>query len=337
MNLSFLYSPTNKALFAILVIMVSFAHGVSVYNAIGDNETLLRLVHLPFIFFISGVTVAVVAIYEILRGRDPSILGKRVLYQLPTLLLLFLIVSLSCGLKSQINFLNPYYLDPFLIEADRFFHFGKLPQQWLVGIYDNIKALAVIDWFYAVWFFAIYIYAAIYIFIFRSEQRRFSFVVSFALIWFLFGNVLATIFSSVGPVFVFYYYPDITSPYTPFIHKMDYGSTLYPDLYASRFRAMLLNLQIDKYKVDMNAPSATPSVHVALGSLMFFHSWKYARRFSYILFAYLLTITAGAVILFWHYAVEVYAVILATYALWIIVDHAGACFSRTAKEDRSNV
>jgi hypothetical protein len=62
--------------------------------------------------------------------------------------------------------------------------------------------------------------------------------------------------------------------------------------------------------------SAMPSVHVATATLLALFGWQYSRPYGIALTLFAVIIFIGSIHLGWHYAVDGYAAILGTLAIW---------------------
>ncbi|NIR61095.1 MAG: hypothetical protein GWO02_17130, partial [Gammaproteobacteria bacterium] len=59
-----------------------------------------------------------------------------------------------------------------------------------------------------------------------------------------------------------------------------------------------------------------PSMHIAMGFFFVLVAWRYHWALRLVAVAYLLVLLVGSVHLAWHYAIDGYAGILGTYAIW---------------------
>lgn len=74
------------------------------------------------------------------------------------MLLLPTFMSLFSSMKSIIHLVQPFYLDEFLMKADRFIHFGIDPWRITHSIFDTAGAAVVLNFIYNMWFFIIFSY-----------------------------------------------------------------------------------------------------------------------------------------------------------------------------------
>lgn len=316
-NIFLSLSPVNRALLLIVGVMAVFMLLLEVcFLNLPPGESLFSFFFFYENLLTAAVVVALVSLYKIVKGEPPEPFWRQAGKRLSSFILLYIIISFFCAVKSQIPYLNSYFLDPYLITADRFLGGGRLPQEWLGFLYDSPHAIFWTDHIYESWFFVIYIYVFSYLFISRNETARFRIIIPFALVWFLLGNIAAIIFSSVGPIFVTDYYPQTTSPYAPYVAKMVQMKQDGVSLFGIHFRDMLLGFRNDGVQVDINAPSAVPSVHIAMAALIALHCRRYTPRLFFFALFYLGVMLCGSVILCWHYVAGNIIALILTYGVW---------------------
>lgn len=235
---------------------------------------------------------------------------ERLSVGIPAVLMLPIFFSLFTSVKSSINRIIPFYADPFLANADHFLmgHDAWRVLQPLVGLPIITFALSFV---YNLWFIVV-ISALFWATFSISDLRlRSQYLVAFVLVWAILGNVLAVLFSSVGPCF-----------YSDF-----YGLSRYADLMAylhsadRDFPIWSVNSQQYLLKAN-NGPhfgagiSAFPSMHIGavmLNVMLCRHLHRFWRIVS---LTFLMLILIGSVQLGWHYAVDGYFSILAVPLIW---------------------
>lgn len=218
-------------------------------------------------------------------------------------------------IKMNIPSMQPFSWDETFMRVDRALHGGTDAWVWLQPILGNAPMTFVIDFFYNIWvpvLFATWVYLA-----FRPsfDVDRLQFFLSFVIIWLFGGAVVATAFSSVGPV----YYgqiglePDPFAPLMDFLHATD--STV--SLGALNAQAMLWDSYMGKVQPYLGI-SAFPSMHNAFAALLALVAWRIHRVLGILMTIFAGLIMLGSVHLAWHYAVDSYAGILIAILSWWI-------------------
>jgi hypothetical protein len=123
-------------------------------------------------------------------------------------------------IKMNIPAIQPFSWDEAFMRLDRSLHGGVDPWLWLQPVFGNTPMTAFLDFFYNIWIpilFATWVYLA---FRPKFDIVRLQFFLSFVIVWLFGGALVATLFSSAGPV----YYgliglsPDPFAPLLDFLH-----------------------------------------------------------------------------------------------------------------------
>lgn len=236
-----------------------------------------------------------------------------VLNYLVVLIALQILIQTFLAFKSAIPAIHPFSWDVRFMQMDRWLHFGHHPFALLQPILgrplisrttDNLYLL----WLPVMWFTAIWQawHGS------RLTPVRSQFLLAFALCWIVLGTLMATIFSSAGPVF----FGAVTGTTDPFAPLMDYlraGNT--GQLHALQLQEALWSAYREP-EVRNIGISAMPSLHVAIAVLMVLLGFTVRRSVGWIYAAFALVIMAGSVHLGWHYAVDGYVSAAVTIVLW---------------------
>jgi len=246
-------------------------------------------------------------------------------------LLLILLVCLflpSFGLlKSLVGFLQPYEWDPLFIQWDRMIH-GRdawLLIQPLVG-YPLVTYIFAIA--YQVWILLLYI-AFPLVCVWRGNHLlRRQMIVSFLMSWIIIGVFMANWLASVGPCFL-----EVMIGDPRFHEQMAYLTNvdkLYPLFVLDVQRELLESYLAGNHGLGRGI-SAMPSMHVSIAFLFAIFSWQISRGFGLLAGVYCALILVGSVHLGYHYAVDGYVAIFATWAIWWgsgwIVKRSSGCSS----------
>lgn len=211
--------------------------------------------------------------------------------------------------KLQIPRFVPFYADPLFSDIDAWLHGGdpglmlhRIVPRWLqLPIFHLYGPVWLVQWMGAMAFVALHDDAAL--------RRRYfwSMAISFSML----GTVLATLLSSVGPVF-----------YSSF-YEGDRFAALSFEIRNSAFGAYMelaTDYLFSTYQEGSSrlgtGISAMPSMHLAVATLNALMITSLSRKLGILAWAYVATILLGSVYLGWHYAIDGYLSIAAVGAIW---------------------
>ncbi|MBA3759595.1 MAG: phosphatase PAP2 family protein, partial [Gemmatimonadales bacterium] len=233
----------------------------------------------------------------------------RIVLAVVTLLLMVALFSVFALWKASIVQISPWHWDATLIGIERAFHGGVLPQE-LTRKWFGPGATVLLDDLYYLWFRLLALFIVWQSFR-APSQRRTRTLLAVALVYTLLGNLAALLFSSGGPV----YYSRLVGWPDPYAEQAAYLSTI-PGLRATQVQDAIWRwLMTDTY-VPFGSISAMPSMHVAAVTVIALACWEYHRWLGAVAWLYVLLILVGSVHLNWHYAIDGYAAILGTLAVW---------------------
>lgn len=260
-----------------------------------------------------------------LAGRIASdirshILNTRNLVSVLLVVIAFpLIMSSLTILKTLIPFIVPYYLDTFFMELDKGLHFGIAPWKTIQPLVGYPYATFSINVIYNFWAFMQLIVFTWQMFAVNRPRLRMQFLISYVLVWMVLGSLLAVLLASAGPC----YYSNITNlpdPYTPLFQYLHSANDLLSEHELSLWALDTQNYLWEHYSDSTlgkgSGISAMPSLHVAIAVLLALVGWRANRSLGIFLWLHALAIFIGSVHLGWHYAVDGYASIIGTIAIW---------------------
>lgn len=228
-------------------------------------------------------------------------------------------LSLFSSMKSIIHLVQPFYLDEFLMKADRLIHFGVDPWRITHSIFGTARLSVIMNLIYNLWFLILISYVMWQIVNVNYGRNRLQFLFAFIISWPLIGSFIAILMSSAGPV----YYGDIVGDPTifgPLVEALAVFDKEYEDSYFGIFALATQDMLWANYlKNDTNIGSgisAMPSMHVAIAALLYFSARTLDKYIGRIMFVFLVLVQIGSVHLGWHYAVDGYFSILLMWAIW---------------------
>lgn len=336
----------NAPLLALVAVWVAAANSIAI--AVGrPHRALDGVLEVYHVFFLICVTCFAFAfcvwVVHTTLSRGISIQSRefwrrifsefltaeRILLSLPVLAAWPVLTSSFSLMKSLIPAVHPFSLDPFLLEADRFLHFGRDPWTLLQPLLGHPLVTYAIDRLYAIWLFVIYFAILLQVTSTANRRLRLHFLLSSVIAWPVLGGFLATLLSSAGPCF----FGDVVGSPDPYAPLMGYlrqtvQGTALPlvgtdiELIALRVQALLWDFyQQGDFGLGRGI-SAAPSMHVASTWLVARMLQHYGRVPAILGWSFFAVILLGSVHLGWHYALDGYMSILFAWIIWRAVGWA---------------
>jgi hypothetical protein len=270
--------------------------------------------------------------------RELLVNPVRIVNGLPIFAAMIFFNKAMVELKPAIPRIVPFSWDEWFMKLDRALHFGSDPWLWLQPVMGFDYVTFAFNIAYNFWFLALF--GAWFWFGFRktADELRTRFFLSYMIVWWLGGGLLAVLFSSAGPV----YYSGIglsPDPFTglfAYLHDVDGRITLW----SLEAQQMLWDGYTGK-SVALGI-SAFPSMHNASAALFALAFWKVSRGVGIAFAIYAAVILLGSVHLGWHYAVDGYAGFgLAVIGWWIAGPiarwHSGLAATRRYNESLASL
>ncbi|WP_171210139.1 MULTISPECIES: phosphatase PAP2 family protein [unclassified Ruegeria] len=228
-------------------------------------------------------------------------------------------------LKNEIHAVNPSLWDAEFARWDRWLHGGFDPWVLLWPIFGSPYVTTALNVAYHMWFPMLYIAVCVACLDRRDPNRCTVFLVAFVLCWFVGGNLLATVFASVGPVYFEAF--GLGLEFAPQMEMLRQSNEISPVWSLS-----VQNMLLEGYHNAGPARgiSAMPSMHVASSVLLAFYGFSYARWAGWALTGFAFTILLGSVHLGWHYAIDGYASGLLMVFFWWLAKKLTARFGPNA-------
>ena len=216
-------------------------------------------------------------------------------------------------LKNLIPILNPYSWDTAFMHLDKVLHFGVHPYQIVHAVLGWHYAITFFTGLYNIWMFLMFFVLFGACFRRPDNPVRMQFLIAFLLTWAFGGNLIATIFSSVGPVY--YARLGLGDTYAGLMQQLqDHAST--GSLTVINIQNLLWDMHTSPQR--LNGISAFPSMHVASSVLMAIFLSRSSPLLGLAASIFALGIMIGSVLLAWHYAVDGYAGALIAIACWYV-------------------
>ena len=229
-----------------------------------------------------------------------------------TLALFLLFGSGFAVLKGAIAVIAPFGWDSALAEFDRALHFGRAPYEWLLPLLDRPWIVFGINIAYNLWFFVVMAGFIAAGFATRRQALRHQYLMSFMLVWFVGGFLVALGVSSAGPAY--YQRIGLGELYAPLMAQLHAA--------AERFPIWALDTQDALWAGFSGARpgsagiSAFPSMHVATTTLFVLAARRIGPRLYALALGFWAIIMTGSVLLGWHYAADGYAGALISLLAW---------------------
>lgn len=233
-------------------------------------------------------------------------------YRIITAFLLLVAISIFSSyystFKAMIPVFHPFEFDESIRHMDLWLFFGREPWRLIHDLYQSPWITFALDIAYSLWFFLVYGVLIVFLLIKKGKKRR-RYVLAWLLCWIVIGNILALLFSSVGPTFIGRLYPE-SSDYLPLmtlLHQQDMWLQQYsPNISLSSLSTQdyLWTSYTTGKEMLGSGISAMPSMHVSMAVLMALGVSSLNRKLGILFWLFALIIYVGSFTLGWHYAAD---------------------------------
>ncbi len=240
--------------------------------------------------------------------------GRRLFMMTVVLFISAMTMVAALGFKTNITLLNPFSWDITWMEIDRLIHFGSDPWRLLHPVLGHAALTKLIDFLYEkIWFFLLIGGWTLFALRPSIDALQVRYLVAMMLAWILGGNLMATIFSSAGPVYfsALGLQPDVYAPLKAYLQSV-HSQVFLNSLPMQK----TLWLQYIDGTNQFGGISAFPSMHNVIAVLLAIVGWNLNRIFGAILWIFAAFIFVGSIHLGWHYAVDSYTGILVAVVAW---------------------
>jgi hypothetical protein len=209
----------------------------------------------------------------------------------------------------------PYYADRWLADIDERIH-GGAPWQFLHR-HSPVWVAAVVEFAYIKLWFAEWFGMLMFAAASAKGRMRTHYLWAFALTMFLIGTVLATLFSSVGPIL--YDHFNAGGRFAGLVPALMVSPH---NMHVMTYSAYLLSSYNSGQPSFGTGISAMPSVHVAIAVLNAWYLTRLNRWLGVLGWLFAAVIFFGSVYTGWHYAVDGYVSFLVVTLIWWLSERA---------------
>jgi hypothetical protein len=219
--------------------------------------------------------------------------------------------TLKYHFPSVINF----WADPYFAAIDQAMHFGD-PWRWTHAITPRSAVQFMVLLYFPGWlsmFFVGLITAAVV----QDNTLRTRYLISFTFVYVVLGLIVATLFSSVGPIFYDTFFRSDAPRFRDMLDTLrenEANGLIFN--FAGRLYAAYTSTSPDGPDNYFAGISAMPSVHVAVATLNALLFSKLSRWAGALGWAFLAVTMFCSVYFGWHYAVDGYVSLLAVMWFW---------------------
>lgn len=227
------------------------------------------------------------------------------------IIVIVFILTLSAFTTYKVNIpdIVPFYCDEALADFGELLH-GQAPWRIVHAFDSDLLAMVVSVTYAKLWFlewFGLVFFAALL----ASQLVHLRYLTAMALVLVVVGTVMATLFSSVGPIF----YDELVGG-DRYAELLEVLKQRPGNEHVLSYSSYLLAT----YRTDMLALgsgiSAMPSMHVAIATLNACYLGRLNRWLGIAGWAFAIVILFGSVYSGWHYAVDGYVSMLVVVLIW---------------------
>lgn len=232
--------------------------------------------------------------------------------------------------KDLVRFVHPYAWDHAFMAWDKILHFGQHPYQLLIDWIGGLKIGGLLEDVYFKWFVVSYVALAYNLFFDRRLGRRMQFMWTLSLSWMLLGGILATVLSSICPIFWHEFYAGDN----PYQGLLDHLAANRDDISGILLiQQKLLEWNRSDNLLPPNAIAAMPSMHIAIAWLIVLymrsvHFWAFLAAAVFFVLVFISCVYFG-----FHYALDGYVSIVLISIIWFL---AGKCLDVDRRDNIKN-
>ena len=204
--------------------------------------------------------------------------------------------------RSMIGFIVPFYLDPYLLHAQKILFFNASSWSVMSTLLSPVLVYTL-NIVYASWGVVIF-----YFFCFVSYQqfqmKKIKFLVSFLLTWFVVGVVCALLLSSCGPCFYTHFYSHPIPGLQSYLNQLKSIESLGWGIESHQVQQSLLREFQTANWASFSGITAAPSLHVGCIFLLYFYVREFYCRWANLFLVYAVWVWMATVVLAWHTIID---------------------------------
>ena len=307
---------------AIWALQATGASAAFAYSAYFPAWPMIFLVFFPFVY---GTLILLKVVHRLEKRRGMAfrmILAEKRLAHFGAGIVLLCALMVFQGSFTSIKNGFPLWQGGFPYDVgqadiDRLLHFGRDPWQYLYAVGENGFVRALIEWNYNQAWFLICFSAMFWVAVaYEARAIRTRYMLCYVLTWIIVGNIFAGLFLSAGPAF----YGHVTGDVARFADQLSFldqsGDSMHSAARMQRYLWAFYERGIAGFGSGI---AAFPSMHVALATLNALFLFEFSRKAGLAALCYVVLVLASSVYLAWHYAIDGYAAILLTTAVYFAV------------------
>ncbi|MGB8818179.1 MAG: phosphatase PAP2 family protein [Rhizobiaceae bacterium] len=218
--------------------------------------------------------------------------------------------------KMRIPELGGYRWDDQLYALDKLIFGGMSGWEFFSPVYDVPLLVASFDFFYSLWIPIIFLFWCWMAYDARLPRLlRLQYLVTTVVTWVLGGNLVATVFGSVGPSFYGEIYAGQPDLFAGLQNRLSTVNASFP-LLTSHLRDQLLHVYFHPGANVVGGISAMPSMHNAQAAILVLTALQLNRWLAAGMAVFGVLIVTGSIILGWHYASDSLAGMLIALSVW---------------------
>jgi hypothetical protein len=203
-------------------------------------------------------------------------LYRRIAVAAPVFIVFPLFISSFTSIKASIGEINPCDVDHALMVVDRFLHGGVSAWRIFHPFVGYPPITALISLVYEAWFPVLALVVVAVALSTRVALRN-QFLVALVLTWAILGTLLPLLLPAGGPCFYGLLYPNRPDPYRPLMEYLAAANEIHSIRVLDLQQMLWADFEARALRPGSGI-SATPSMHVAIATLIALYAWRVGAR-----------------------------------------------------------